>query len=96
MMRGWGGVRRFFMQVKDFFNETFRNELTPISKSTVERIVKCFEDTGSVKDRSRIRRPITAHNRREIIGRFTINRGRPSLYSSQSCLRAWRKYEIGS
>jgi len=60
MMRDWGGVRRSFMQVKDLFNETFRNGFTPISKSTVEHTVKRFEDTGSVKDRPQTGRPITA------------------------------------
>jgi len=33
--------------------------LTQILKSTVERTVKHFEDTSSVKDRPRIGRPIT-------------------------------------
>jgi len=59
MMRGWGGVRRSFMQVKDLFNETFRNGLIPISKLTVKRTIKRFENTGSVKER-RTGRPITA------------------------------------
>lgn len=60
MMRGWGGIKRSFMQVKDLFNETFRNGLIPISKSTVERTVKRFEETGTVKDRPRTGRPKTA------------------------------------
>jgi len=60
MMRNWGGIRRSFMQIKDLFNETFRNGLTLISKSTVERTVKRFEDTGSIKDRPRTGRLITA------------------------------------
>jgi len=71
------------MQVKDLFNETFRNGLTLISKSTVERTIKRFEDIGSVKDLESImnRKTNYSHNRREITVRFTINQ-RPSLYSS--------------
>lgn len=59
-MRDWGEFQRSFMQVKNLFNETFGNRLVPISKSTVERTVKRFEATGSVKDRPRTGRPITA------------------------------------
>jgi len=36
--------------------------LIPISKSTIERTVKRFEDTDSVKDRPQTGRPITATN----------------------------------
>ncbi|XP_018375240.1 PREDICTED: uncharacterized protein LOC108769006 [Trachymyrmex cornetzi] len=50
------------MQVKERFNETFRNGLTPISKSTVERTIRRFNDTGSVKDRPKTGRPMTTTN----------------------------------
>lgn len=60
MMRGWGGVKRSFMQVKDLFNDTFRDAAFQISKSTVERTVKRFEETGCIKDRPRSGRPKTA------------------------------------
>ncbi|KYN10423.1 hypothetical protein ALC57_17440 [Trachymyrmex cornetzi] len=50
MMKGWDDLRRSYMQIKERFNETFRNGLTPISKSTVERTIWWFNDTGSVKD----------------------------------------------
>ena len=59
MIRGWEDVKRSFAQVKDFLNETFRQELPSISKSTVTRVVKCFEDIGIVKDRPGTGRSIT-------------------------------------
>jgi len=95
-MRGWGEVRRSFMQVKDLFNETFRNELTPISKSTVERTVKHFEDTGSFKDRPRTGRPITATTEEKSLYVLQSIVEDPYCTFSQSCSRAWHKYEIDS
>lgn len=62
MIRGWGAVRRSYLDVKNHFNATFRAGGAPISKSTVERTVRRFEDTGSVKDRPRSGRPRTAGN----------------------------------
>lgn len=62
MMRGWDDLRRSYMQVKELFNATFRNGLTPISKSTVERTIRRYNETGSVKDRPRTGRPISATN----------------------------------
>lgn len=62
MMRGWGHLTRSYAEVKDLFNQTFGNEGKQISKSTVERTVKRFEETGDVKDRDRSGRPSTATN----------------------------------
>ena len=59
MIRGWGDVKRSFTQVKNRLNETFRKGLPPISKSTVDRTVKRFENIDSVKDHPRIGRPKT-------------------------------------
>lgn len=62
MMRGWDEARRSYIQVKNIFNATFRNGLNQISKSTVERTIRRFEETGSVKDRPRPGRPKDATN----------------------------------
>jgi len=94
MMRGWSGVRRSFMQVKDFLNEILRNGLTLISKSTVERTVKRFEDTGSVKDRPRTGRPITATTEEKSL--YVLQ----SIVEDPHCIlrkvAQEHKYEIGS
>jgi len=94
MKQSWGGVRRSFMQVKDLFNETFRNGLIPISKSTVECTVKCFEDTGSVKDRPRTGRPITATTEEKSL--YVLQSIVEDPHCTLRCSRAWHKYEIGS
>ena len=62
MMRGWGELKRSYVDVKTLFNDTFRLGLIPISKSTVSRTITRFNDTGSVKDRPRSGRPSTATN----------------------------------
>ncbi|EFN74119.1 hypothetical protein EAG_04168 [Camponotus floridanus] len=51
MMRGWGDRLRSYNDVRQLFNETFRNEDTAISRSTVERTIRRFNETGSVKNR---------------------------------------------
>lgn len=62
IMRGWGDLRRSLNDVVALFNQSFREGMTPISKSTVSRTVSRFEQTGSVKDRLRSGRPSTATN----------------------------------
>lgn len=62
MMSGWGEVKRSYNAVRNLFNETFRVGQEPISKSSVERTVRRFEETGCVKDRDRSGRPKTARN----------------------------------
>jgi len=47
--------------VAPLLNNTFPNRL-PITKSTVQRTVIRFEQTGSIKDRPRTGRPKTASN----------------------------------
>jgi len=61
MMRGYGDRVRSFQEVMDLFNETFPNR-NPISRSTVQKTVRRFEETGSVKDRPRSGRPRDATN----------------------------------
>lgn len=60
MMRGWGENVRSYDEVKHLFNANFRENETPISKSTVERTVRRFHETGSVKDRPKPGRPVSA------------------------------------
>jgi len=60
MMRGWGDRQRSYNEVRQIFNETFRDENTAISRSTVEQTVKRFNETGSVKNRQIPGRPISA------------------------------------
>lgn len=58
MIRGFGDRERSYDQVRQIFNQTF-NQRPPISKSAVEKTVKRFSDTGSVKDRVRSGRPLS-------------------------------------
>lgn len=60
MMRGWDDRQRSYNEVRQIFNETFRDENTAISRSTVERTVRRFNETGSVKNRQIPGRPISA------------------------------------
>lgn len=62
MMRGWGNRQRSYNDVRQLFNATFRNDNTSISKSTVYKTIRRFEETGSVKDRPKPGRPVTATN----------------------------------
>jgi len=61
MMRGYGDRVRSYQEVTNLFNETFPNR-NSISKSTVQKTVKRFEETGSVKDCPRTGRPKDATN----------------------------------
>lgn len=62
MMRGWNDRQRSYNEVRQLFNETFRRNGIPISKTSVSRLIRKFNDTGSVKDRPRPGRPQTATN----------------------------------
>lgn len=62
MMRGWGDRQRSLNDVTTLFNRTFRENATPLSKSTVSKTVNRYETTGSVKDRQKPGRPRTATN----------------------------------
>lgn len=61
MMRGYGDRVRSYEEVVHLFNDRFPDR-PPISKSTVFKTVKRFEDTGSVKDRPRSGRSLSATN----------------------------------
>jgi len=56
LMRGWSDRQRSYKEMGLLFNETFRRGQIGISKFTMERIIKCFEQTGS-KNRAK---PVTA------------------------------------
>ncbi|XP_071576406.1 uncharacterized protein [Temnothorax nylanderi] len=60
MMRGWGVNERSFTDVVRLFNNTYPNR--QISKSTVLKTVRRFQETGSVKSRFRSDRPSSATN----------------------------------
>lgn len=51
-MRGYGDNVRSYEAVVALFNNTFPNR-RPIVKSTVQKTVTRFEQTGSVKDKPR-------------------------------------------
>lgn len=51
MMRGWGDRQRSYNEVKRLFNETFCDHDNGISKSTVERTIRRFEESGTNKNR---------------------------------------------
>lgn len=59
MMRGYGDRVRSFEQVVILFNDTYP-DCEPIS--TVQKTVRRFKETGSVKDRPRRSRPKSATN----------------------------------
>ena len=61
MMRGWGDRQRSYPQIRQLFNQTFRNGngQIPISKSTVSRTINRFMSTGSIKNRATSGRPIS-------------------------------------
>lgn len=64
MMRGWGDRQRSYAQVRELFNQIFRNEAgqTSVSKSTIIRAIQRFEDTGGVKNRRNPGRPTSVTN----------------------------------
>lgn len=53
---------RSYREVRNIFNETFRVGLTGITAMTVQRTVRRFNDTGTVRDLPRSRRPRSAEN----------------------------------
>ncbi|KAJ8911152.1 hypothetical protein NQ315_008337 [Exocentrus adspersus] len=59
MMYGWGDRRRTYDEVVELFNETFRVRVTGISKSTVSKTIKRFDNTGTNKNRPKPGRPKT-------------------------------------
>lgn len=59
IMRGCGDRTRSYQEAADLFNITFPDR-APITKSTVLKTVKRFQETGSVKDRPRSGRSKTA------------------------------------
>lgn len=59
VMRGCGDRTRSYQEAADLFNITFPDR-APITKSTVLKTVKRFQENGSVKDRPRSGRPKTA------------------------------------
>ena len=60
MMRGWGDNERSFSTVVRLFNDTYPNRR--INKSTVLKTIERFRQTGSVRNRSKSGRPLSATN----------------------------------
>jgi len=56
MMQGWRDRKRFYNEVKELFNQIFRN--SQISKFTIQTI-KCFEN-GLLKNQNSIQRSESA------------------------------------
>lgn len=59
MMKGYGDRTRSNEDVRILFNDTFREGMEPISKSTVQRTITRFNLSGGVKDLPRSGRPVT-------------------------------------
>lgn len=59
MMRGYGDRIRSYNEVTHLFNDSFPGR-NPITRSAVEKTIKRFEETGSVKNRPRSGRPKSA------------------------------------
>lgn len=59
MMIGYGDRTRSFTEVVNLFNE-LHPDRDLISKSTVSKTLSRFRETGSVKDRPKVGRPVTA------------------------------------
>lgn len=55
-----GDRQRSYNEVRQVFNEIFRDENTAISRSTVERTIRRFDEIGSMKNRQIPERPISA------------------------------------
>lgn len=75
MMRGYGDLVRPYEETMHLFNDTFPDR-PPISKSTVFKTVKRFEETRTVKDRERSGRPKSATNELkslDVLQRFVEN-----------------------
>lgn len=86
MMKGWGPVERSHQAVADLFNLTFRQDLPQISKSTVSRIFRKFQQHGTVKDLPKTGRPTrvaTADNQLTVALGFIEN---PHLSLRRSAL----------
>lgn len=62
MMRGWGDRQRSYNEVVDLFNATFRVGEAGISKGTVSKTIRRFEETGSNKSRPKPGRPKSQTN----------------------------------
>lgn len=62
MMRGYGDKKRSFQEVQNLFNIEFPERIEPISRMTVKKTLDRFNETGSVKDRPKSGRPVTATN----------------------------------
>lgn len=62
MMRGWGDRQRSLEDTRILFNHTFRNRdgASQISKSTVQRTVRRFDEHGTLNDLERSGRPKSA------------------------------------
>jgi len=60
MMRAWDDNERSYSAVVRLFNDT--NPNCRINKSTVLKTIKCFRETGSVKNHSKSGRPSSATN----------------------------------
>lgn len=61
IIRGDQGRERSYEETRQIFNQRFPQR-PPISKSVVEKTVKRFLETGSVQDRPRSGRPLTANS----------------------------------
>ena len=74
MMRGYGDRVRTFEEVKNLFNDAFPNR-NPISKATVLKTVRRFEETGKCRDRRRSGRPavVDAEKSLEILQQVETN-----------------------
>lgn len=60
MMRGWGDRERSYNEIRQFFNEIFRNGGVPLSKTIVMRTIRRYEEIGNVKNRMIPGRPRSA------------------------------------
>lgn len=59
MLIGYGDKKRTYEEVRHLFND-LNGQRAPISRSTVSRVMRRFNETGSVQDRPRSGRPKTA------------------------------------
>jgi len=78
--RKWDDQQKGYKQVMRLFNETFRNKNNKISKTTVVRTIERFEGNGSVKNRPKSGRSVTATNENKALDVLVFCRRPPYFY----------------
>lgn len=85
MMIGYGERTRSFAEVMNIFNESHPNR-EPISKSTVCKTLRRFQETGGVKDRQKSGRPVSVTNEENSLNVMLNRVENPKMSTQQLAL----------